>query len=202
MSIVESIPISALQHYSFCPRQCAYIHMEQRWEENYLTAKGKQLHDRVHGSVTETRGKQRTERGVRVQSLVLGIHGQLDLLEIQYDPYILTPVEYKKGQTKVADCDRIQLCAQALCLEEMRGIRIVRAALWYWKPRRREWVEINETLREATQLLINQTRNMLDTGTLPAPKFTKACKACSFFDECTPQMPDHSARYVKALFLT
>ena len=174
--------------------------MEQRWHENYLTAKGKQLHERVHSNVTESRGNLRTERGVRVQSLVLGIHGQLDLLEIRQNPYSLTPVEYKKGQSKVTDCDRAQLCAQALCLEEMRAVYIDWAALWYWKSRKRELVELNEKLRDITRLLIEQTREMLNSCVLPAGQWTKACKACSFFDECKPNLSDRSAQYVKELF--
>ena len=196
----DSIPISALQHYSFCPRQCGYIHLEQRWHENYLTAKGKQLHARVHKNESESRRNLITERSVGVQSIELGIHGQLDLLEIQKVPYSLTPVEYKKGQSKGTDCDRIQLCAQALCLEEMRGINIEWAALWYWKSRNREWVELSESLREATLSIIVQTREMLESCILPASKWTKACKACSFFEECNPKSPDKSAQYIEDLF--
>ncbi len=196
----ESIPISALQHYSFCPRQCAYIYIEQRWQDNYLTAKGSQLHERVHSNEAETRGNLRTERGVRVQSEKLGIHGQLDLLEIQRSPCRLTPVEYKKGQPKVADWDRIQLCAQALCLEEMRTVRIDRAALWYWKPRKREWVRLDDALRTATRDVIQQTRTLIQHQALPPAQWSKSCKACSFVDECMPRSRDHSARYIADLF--
>ena len=135
----DPIPISALQHYTFCPRQCAYIHIERIWQDNYLTALGNQLHERVHGNEAETRGKLRTERGVQVSSEKLGITGKLDLLEIKTSPYALTPVEYKRGKPKIDDCDRIQLCAQALCLEEMRSITIPRAAIWYWQVRKRDW---------------------------------------------------------------
>ena len=127
----DSIPISALQHYLFCPRQCGYIHIEQRWQDNYLTATGSQLHERVHSDEKETRGRLKTERGVRVQSRVLGIHGQLDLLEIHQNPLRFTPVEYKKGKPKVEDFDRVQLCARAMCIEEMTDTNIDRAALWY-----------------------------------------------------------------------
>ena len=116
------IPISALQHYAFCPRQCAYIHIEQLWQDNFLTAKGNQLHARVHSNDAEQRGDLRTERGVQVYSAQYGLTGKLDLLEIKTDPEQLTPVEYKRGKPKRDDCDRIQLCAQVLCLEEMRGV--------------------------------------------------------------------------------
>ena len=174
--------------------------MEQKWHDNDLTAKGKQLHKRVHSDIIESRTHLRTERSVRVQSQKLGIHGQLDLLEIQHTPYSLTPVEYKKGQPKVLDCDRIQLCAQALCLEEMCGVQIKRAALWYWKPRKREWVEIDKNLRESTQQLIYKTKDMLDSETLPIAQWKRSCKSCSFFDECMPQHSDNSAHYIKELF--
>jgi len=132
-----SVPISALQHFVFCPRQCAYIHIECAWEENYLTAQGNQLHERVHSDGFETRGAVRTERGVHVCSERLGIVGKLDLLEVGANPFSLTPVEYKRGKPKVSDCDRVQLCAHALCLEEMRDAQITRAALWYWQVRKR-----------------------------------------------------------------
>ena len=109
-------------------------------------------------------------------------------------------MEYKKGQSKVSDCDRIQLCAQSICLEEMCGVRIERAALWYWKTRKREWVEMNEDLRGATLRIIQQTKDMLSTEVLPKARWTKSCKSCSFVDECMPKFSDKSVRYIKELF--
>lgn len=196
----NSILISALQHYAFCPRQCAYIHIERLWEDNYLTAKGIQLHERVHSNEAEKRGDLKTERGVQVYSNQYGLTGQLDLLEIQSNPFQLTPVEYKRGKPKVSDCDRIQLCAQALCLEEMREISINRAALWYWKVRKREWIELDELLRSLTIDTINATHELLDGNTIPKAIYSKSCKACSFFDTCQPRKSDQSAKYVKELF--
>ena len=198
--MTDSIPISALQHYIFCPRQCGYIHIERRWQDNHLTARGNQLHERVHSSESESRGNLRTERGVRVQSQKLGIHGQLDLLEISHKPYALTPVEYKKGKPKIDDSDRVQLCAQALCLEEMCSIRILRAALWYWQPRKREWLELDAQIRQITLETIKQTRSMLDSQQLPEASWSKACKSCSFVDECKPRLQDRSENYNQALF--
>ena len=130
MVMDDPIPIPALQHYAFCPRQCAYIHIERLWQDNFLTAKGNQLHDRVHSNESEKRGNLKTERGVQVSSEQYGLTGKLDLLEIQSELLQLTPVEYKRGKPKISDCDRIQLCAQVLCLEEMCNISINRAALW------------------------------------------------------------------------
>lgn len=196
----QSTPISALQHYAFCPRQCGYIHIEQRWHDNHLTAQGNRLHERVHSNEAETRGSTRSERGVRVQSLEHEIHGQLDLLEIRFEPFTLTPVEYKKGKPKVSDIDRIQLCAQALCLEEMRATSIDRAAIWYWEKNRREWVDIDEALRSRTVDVIAEVQSMISEQILPKAIFSKACKSCSFVDECKPQLVDRSSSYVDQLF--
>jgi len=196
----NSIPISALQHYVFCPRQCAYIHTERIWQDNFLTASGNQLHERVHSTEAETRGTLRTERSVQVVSQALGIHGQLDLLEIRQNPLQLTPVEYKRGKPKVSDCDRVQLCAQALCLEEMRGVSIQRAALWYWQVRKREWIALDQALRATTRTIITATRALLAAGELPAAQYSKSCKACSLLDVCQPKHSDHSQDYVQHLF--
>lgn len=198
--MIDSIPISALQHYVFCPRQCALIHNEQIWQDNYLTARGNQLHERVNSHEAETRKGLRSERSVQVQSEAFGIHGQLDLLEIRDNPLRLTPVEYKRGKSKVSDCDRVQLCAQALCLEEMRQVTVDKAALWYWQVRKREWVVLDHTLRDATRTVIADTRRLLVTGDLPAACYSSSCKACSLFDHCMPKQKDHSRNYVEALF--
>ncbi len=198
--MIDSIPISALQHYVFCPRQCALIHTEKIWQDNYLTARGNQLHERVNSHEAETRKGLRNERSVQVQSETLGIYGQLDLLEIRGKPLRLTPVEYKRGKPKVSDCDRVQLCAQALCLEEMRSVVIDKAALWYWKVRKREWVELDRALREETQAVIASTQELLATGDLPEAHYNVSCKACSLFDHCMPKQKDHSLGYVEALF--
>ena len=197
---MEFVPISALQHYAFCPRQCAYIHVERLWQDNFLTAKGNRLHDRVPSSQAETRGNLRTERGAQVCSEKYGIQGKLDLLEIESEPYKLIPVEYKRGKPKVTDCDRIQLCAQALCLEEMKRVEIHKAALWYWQVRQREWVEINDALRQTTLDTIHVTRELIAQASLPPARYFNGCKACSFFDHCMPKQTDRSARYTQELF--
>ena len=149
---------------------------------------------------SETRGNIRTERGVQVCSEKLGVHGQLDLLEVNHSSGTVTPIEYKRGKPKIADCDRIQLCAQALCLEEMTGSRINRAALWYWQVRKREWIDIDDTIRSATLAVINATKKLLDSGRLPPAVYSTSCKACSFVDRCAPRDKDHSGSYVKKIF--
>lgn len=197
---MRTVSISALQHYVFCPRQCGYIHIEREWEDNFLTAKGNQLHERVHSEEAETRGDLRTERGVQVISTGLGISGKLDLLEIRSDPLALTPVEYKKGKPKTSDCDRVQLCAQALCLEDMRGVSIQRAAIWYFEVRQREWIYLDDALRDFTLQTIENTRAMFESQYLPKAVHSTACKACSFYQTCNPKLQDHSSKYVSGLF--
>lgn len=196
----DPIPISALQHYAFCPRQCAYIHIERVWQDNYLTALGNQLHERVHSDEAETRGNVRTERGVQVHSEKLGIVGKLDLLEIKQNPFQLIPVEYKRGKPKTNNCDRVQLCAQALCLEEMRTVTIGQAAIWYWQVRKRDWIDLDEGLRKQTGDTIEATSKLLASGRIPPARYSRSCRACSFFDDCGPKQHDHSKDYVNRLF--
>lgn len=132
---VRLIPLSALQHYAFCPRQCALIHNEQAWAENYLTAQGKALHERVDSGEPETRKGVRFERTVHVSAEKLGISGILDLVEVETKTGRLKPVEYKRGKPKPDPMDEIQLCAQGLCLEEMTGQTVSEGALWYMQTR-------------------------------------------------------------------
>ena len=128
---MQTIPLAALQHYAFCPRQCALIHNEQAWAENYLTAQGRSLHERVDSGEPETRKGVRFERSVHVSAQQLGISGIIDMVEHDLASGRLKPVEYKRGKPKPEPFDEIQLCAQALCLEEMTGQTIAEGALWY-----------------------------------------------------------------------
>lgn len=205
MQGVESpIAISALQHYAYCPRQFALIHIEQAWEENRFTAEGRVLHERVDSGVAEQRHGVRSERGVLLRSESYRLTGKMDLLEIeQGDPPKYFPVEYKRGKPKVEDWDRIQLCAQALCIEEMRGIHVDEGAIWYWKVRKREPVMIDNALRRTTIEMIEAAHALLASGRTPPPtEDVKRCRACSLYDLCEPDTfrRDHSARYVNELF--
>jgi len=200
----RTIMLSALQHYAYCPRQFALIHIEQAWAENYFTAHGNLLHERVDSCEPEQRGNTRYERGVAVISQQLRISGKLDLLEIEGKPATkYFPVEYKRGKPKVEDWDKIQLCAQALCLEEMRDIKIDEGALWYWKVRKREVVTFDKTLRETTLGAIKGSHDLLASGKTPAPTDDKKrCRACSLADLCEPDTfrRDRSGVYIKELF--
>ena len=140
--------LSALQHYAYCPRQFALIHVEQAWEENYWTADGRVLHERVDSGVAEQRRGVRYERGVLLRSERYRLSGKMDLLEIEKgEPPRYFPVEYKRGKPKLEDWDRIQLCAQALCIEEMRGVHVEEGAIWYWQVRKRVAQESSRTCR-------------------------------------------------------
>ncbi|WP_042011355.1 CRISPR-associated protein Cas4 [Aeromonas fluvialis] len=196
------IPLSALQHYAFCPRQCALIHNGQVWAENWLTAQGQLLHQRVDQGEPETRKGVRYERGVLVSALRLGLTGKLDLLEKDLVSGELLPVEYKRGKPKSHDADAIQLCAQALCLEEMTGQSIQRGALWYWQIRRRTEVALDAVLRERTHQVIAQVALLLKSGEIPHVKPGKHCQACSLREWCQPeyQARDRSVAYVADLF--
>lgn len=201
-----SLAISALQHFAYCPRQFALIHLEQAWNDNHFTAQGNVLHERVDSQEAETRGAKRSERSVEVRSERLGLHGKLDLLEVFSEGdgakrYV--PVEYKRGKRKVMDWDRIQLCAQALCLEEMRGAQITEGALWYWQERLREVVLIDDRLRADTVACIDAARAVLQSQVTPPPTAdVKRCKACSLVDLCAPDVvrKDRSIRYAQTLF--
>lgn len=204
MSDQDIVAISALQHYAYCPRQFALIHVEQVWSENRFTAEGKILHERVDSGVAEQRRNTRYERGVMLHSEQYRLTGKMDLLEVEEgSPPCYLPVEYKRGKPKVHDWDRVQICAQALCLEEMRGVIIEEGAIWYWEVRRREPVAINERLRQVTQAVIEEAHAVLAEGRTPPPTEDKSrCKACSLISLCQPDnfRRDHSACYVRDIF--
>lgn len=191
------ILLSALQHYAFCPRQCALIHNEQAWAENYLTAQGKLLHERVDGGEPETRQGTRFERSVRVLSNTLGISGVLDMVEVSKNGD-MHPVEYKHGKPKPTDMDKIQLCSQAMCLEEMTGRTVASGSLWYGKTRHRLAVVFDDELRAKTLATIDSVRTILQSGQTPLPIYDKRCKACSLMDICEPKVfgKDKSVGYV------
>lgn len=199
---LATVSLSALQHYAFCPRQCALIHNEQAWAENYLTAQGRALHERVDSGEPETRKGVRFERSVRVAAEKLGISGVLDMVEHDRLSGSLKPVEYKRGKPKPEPMDEIQLCAQALCLEEMSGQTINEGALWYGRTRHRVQITFSDGLRAQTLAVIAQVRELLASGQTPPPVYGKLCKACSLVEICQPKLVerDKSAGYVAGLF--
>jgi len=198
----DLIPISALQHYLFCARQCALIHLEQAWSENRLTAEGRIMHERAHEAETESRGAVRIERGVALRSLELGLVGKADVVEFHRTgeggrrPY---PVEYKRGRPKIEDWDRVQLCAQALCLEEMLGVAVPQGAIFYGMPRRREVVDFDVALRTKTAQTAEKVRRLYERGITPGPEYRKRCDNCSMVGLCIPRVIERGRSVAKYL---
>lgn len=194
----QLIPISALQHWQFCPRQCGLIHLERAWFENFLTAEGRILHEQVHESNAEYHPDVHTVRGLRLVSFRLGLTGQADVVEFRkadtgivlpgfkylWQPF---PVEYKRGKPKRDDSDCIQLCAQAMCLEEMLNTKISRAAFYYHKPRRRTEVEITDLLRRKTANIAKKLHQMFDSAVTLKAAYKKKCRNCSMLSLCMPK---------------
>lgn len=180
----DLLPLSGLQHILFCERQCAFIHVEREWTENRFTAEGRIMHERVHTQSHETRKGVRTEFSVPIRSFFLGLTGQADVVE--FHPDRVRPVEYKRGKEKKDNWDRVQLCAQALCLEEMLAVDIFEGDLYYGKIRRRRRVLFDEPLRQQTRIAAERFHDMMRNGKTPPPIFTPACKKCSFMETCLP----------------
>lgn len=186
----DFIQLSALQHYAFCPRQCALIHVEQMWSENLLTAQGRLMHEHVHEEGDESRGDLYIERGVALRSFTLGLIGKADVIEYHRQTdgnWLAFPVEYKRGKAKPDNSDKIQLCAQAICLEEMRNVRIPAGAIFYGKTRKRLDVAFDDALRWETQDTAQKTHALLESGRTPGPVYGRRCENCSLIAECMPQ---------------
>ncbi len=186
------LPLSALQHLIFCERQCALIHLEQVWQENLFTAQGRILHERVDRGGEADRGAVRMAYALPLRSLRLGLAGKADVVEFRrvvkdgrefWHPF---PVEYKRGRPKPHEADRIQLCGQAMCLEEMLKVRIDKGALFYGKIRRRTEVLFDDALREKTEAAAKRLHDLIATGKTPPPVRTARCRSCSLVSYCMP----------------
>jgi len=197
----DLLPLSALQHLAFCERQWGLIHLEQIWEENRLTAEGRIEHDRVDSDGTESRRTVRTAFGLNLRSLRLGLSGRADVVEFHLvegagdgvhledvgGMWLPFPVEHKHGRPKPDICDEVQLCAQALCLEEMLGITVPAGALFYGKPRRRLDVAFTEELRRETEALAARLHELTRAAVTPTAKYEKKCESCSLLWHCMPK---------------
>lgn len=196
----DYLQLSGIQHFLFCRRQWALIHLEQQWAENIRTIEGKTLHKNAHDSDKyEKRGDVLIVRALRIHSARLGLSGECDVVEFHEDPegvslvdregrYLPYPVEYKRGIPKKIDCDRAQLCAQAMCLEEMLCCTIPEAALYYGQPRRREVVILTDELRQVVEEAVKEMHLLYLKGYTPKGKYSKACDSCSLKDICLPKM--------------
>jgi CRISPR-associated exonuclease Cas4 len=242
----DFIHIGALQHYVFCPRQCALIHVEDAWRENVYTVRGDILHEKAHSDTYETRGTLKTVRGLRIHSYRLGIVGRCDVVEFRAPTKVaftheitptfrsgtltahqhaalalrresnteILPVEFKAGKPKEDISDKVQLCAQALCLEEMLNTTVKRGAFFYGRIRRRLLVEIDEELRKQTEDIIAAVHDLVSRKRVPtldellvrsglsATKYMEKCGRCSLYDVCQPRAMNERrlGQYVKELY--
>jgi CRISPR-associated exonuclease Cas4 len=207
----ELLRLSGLQHIVFCERQWGLIHIEQQWEENRLTADGRVLHERVHEQSEEARPDVVVVRGLPVHSLRIGLSGQADVVEFlratdaggddcvqlagRAGWWHVQPVEYKRGKAKREACDRVQLCAQALCLEEMFGTKVNGGALFYGTPKRRTMVRFDARLREQTEELAARMHALFRDKITPPAFYFKGCESCSLKNRCLPEAERSVAAY-------
>jgi CRISPR-associated exonuclease Cas4 len=205
----DLLPLSALQHLLFCERQCALIHLEQIWVENRLTVEGRHLHERTDSGERESRGDLRIARGLPLHSFRLGLSGKADTVELHrleqaapgvgavlpdaegvWRPF---PVEYKRGKPKSHRADEVQLCAQALCLEEMLGAPVPAGALYYGQTRHRLDVPFDHDLRRLTEETAVWLHALIASGVTPPPVREPKCESCSLLEVCMPAAPAKSA---------
>lgn len=180
----ELVMISALEHWSYCPRQCALIHVEQTFDENLYTLRGQAVHKRVDEPESEVMDGVRVERAVPLWSRRLGLIGKADVVEFHGDtPY---PVEYKHGPRREREHDDLQVCAQAMCLEEMTGLSVPRGAIYHHSSRRRREVVFDEHLRARVTEAVTAIRAMFSAKALPEPVNDKRCERCSLQESCMP----------------
>lgn len=183
----ELLPLSALQHWLYCPRQCGLIHLEQVWAENKFTAEGQVLHHKAHEGPDESKAGVRITRSLSVRSFVLGISGQCDIVEFHADGRVV-PVEYKRGKPKSHRADEVQLFAQAICLEEMLGVTISSGGLFYGENRRRTAVEFDADLRQLVAETAAALHAMIDSRVTPLAEYeARRCDACSLIELCQPK---------------
>jgi len=198
----DLLPISALSHLAYCERRCALIHIERAWSENMFTAQGREFHERAHEEETVTREGVRVSRGLRLRSLRLGLSGQADVVEFHpsdedaasgvplaglpglWQPF---PVEYKRGRPKPDICDEVQVCAQAMCIEEMLDATVPEGAIFYGKPRRRMEVTCGPELRSQTERLTLRLHELIAAGVTPPARYEKKCRGCSMISLCMPE---------------
>ena len=208
----DLLPLSGIQHFLFCRRQWALIHIAQQWKENALTAEGRIMHQRADDPFfTETRNGVITARSVPIASYRLGLSGICDVVEFTASPegvklpgrdglYLAAPVEYKRGHEKRDPCDEAQLCAQAVCLEEMLSVTIPRGYLYYGETRHRVEVELTAELRGLVREMSEEMHAYFSRGYTPRVKTSKACRSCSLADVCLPNLQEKvmpASKYIK-----
>ncbi|MDR3176081.1 MAG: CRISPR-associated protein Cas4 [Desulfovibrio sp.] len=200
----DFIQLSAVQHYMYCPRQCALIHLEMVWEENRATTEGRLLHEAVDAGKVEVRGDLKQAAGLLLCSRILGVSGKADMTEFHREGGVWRPfpVEYKRGRGGSVRADSVQVCLQALCLEEMLGMPVLEGAIFYGKVRRRKEVEFSAALREHTIATVRAVHDLLTQDLLPSPANDSRCRQCSLVEQCRPgeaAVPGRATRYLESL---
>jgi len=208
----DLLPLSGIQHFLFCRRQWALIHVERQWHENALTAEGRIMHKRADDPFfTETRNGIISARSVPITSYRLGLSGVCDVVEFAASPdgvklpnrdglYLAAPIEYKRGKEKHDHSDETQLCAQAMCLEEMLSIAIPKGFLYYGETRHRVEIELTTELRMLVQDMSDEMHNYFSRGYTPKVKPSRACRSCSLADICLPELQGKTmmaSKYIK-----
>lgn len=204
----DLLALSGIQHFAFCERQWALIHIEKQWEENVLTVEGKQMHERVDDPYfSETRNNVRIVRSVPLVSRSLGLYGVADAIEYWQDTGDISSmkisiVEYKRGKPKADDRDEVQLCAQGMCIEEMLGVKIDSAYLFYGETRHRNRVQLDEELRTRVRELTARMHDLYEKGITPTVTKQSKCRNCSLGNICVPELGKKrnvADRYLKQL---
>lgn len=192
----DPIPISALEHYAYCPRQCALIHVEQVWSENVYTMRGRDVHERVDEISGQELAGIRYERALPIWCRRLNLTGRADLVEFHGDvPY---PVEYKSGRQRKGNPETLQLCAQALCLEEMFGSAVPRGAIFWHGSRERREIDITDSMKSQVERTVDAVSRMLEQRIVPPPVNDKRCDDCSLRESCMPAVVADKGRNRKA----
>lgn len=182
----ELVAVSAIQHYSYCPRQCALIHVEQTFDENLYTMRGRRVHELVDEPKSSTEDGVRIERALPLWSQRLGLIGRADVVEFHGEtPY---PVEYKHGRRRPVIHDELQLCAQAICLGEMTGKPVLKGAIFHHSSRRRREVVFTDVLRSQVANITHKVRQLIRVSVVPPPVNDGRCRHCSLFDSCMPKV--------------
>jgi CRISPR-associated exonuclease Cas4 len=188
----DPIPISAIEHYSYCPRQCALIHVEHVWDENIHTMRGRIVHENVDEEGCESVGGVRVERALPVWSRRLGVTGKMDMVEFTDGvPY---PVEYKSGRKKKGTHEALQLCLYAMCLEEMFGSAVDRGAIYWYASKKRMEVEFTADVRARALDALQAVREVIESGDVPPAPNDERCKECSLLESCMPAVTSDRRR--------
>ncbi|MBE8988595.1 CRISPR-associated protein Cas4 [Nostoc sp. LEGE 12450] len=193
MNQTEYISIAALNQYAYCPHRCWRMFCAGEFTDNQYTIEGTTLHDRVHTTSDIQRGETWQVRAIWLKSEQYKLIGKSDLIEAESGQ--VYPVEYKRGRKGEWDNDELQVCAQALCLEEMTGQPITTGYIYYAHSHQRQLVEINQELRQSAIATIQSVTNLLKTGAMPKPVYSKRCQGCSLYSQCLPKATDKVKSY-------